>query len=296
MATAKPLFLNNVASTVQAGSSAIGSASATGVNVATGDGAKFGTIGTDQFVPAVIVDTSTSPETVKEYVYVTAVAADALTVVRQAEDSSRFPASTATIAAGYTIAAVASRGALDISADLPNRYLKPDGALVQTCPRTAGQASGSLTSGTLVLTAIALPAGLTIGHIAYLSNGATSVPLNWWFGLFDNTRAALAFTANQTTTAWGANTLQSLAIATVAAGSASSFTTTYTGLHYLGIMVAATTPPTISGSFVDSAAMTKAPVLCGNSNTGQTTVPAFPFTANAPSGNNTVLHFAYVGA
>ena len=108
MASIIPILLNNVGSTVQAGSSAIGSSSATGINVATGDGANFGTIGTNEYIPAVIVDTSTTPETVKEYVYITARSTDALTVVRQAEESSRYAASTTTIQAGYVIAAVST--------------------------------------------------------------------------------------------------------------------------------------------------------------------------------------------
>lgn len=108
MASTWPILLDNVYSTVQAGSSAIGSSSATGINVATGDGANFGTIGTNQYIPAVIVDTSTSPETIKEYVWITAISTDALTVTRQAEESTRYPASTTSIQAGYTIAAVSS--------------------------------------------------------------------------------------------------------------------------------------------------------------------------------------------
>lgn len=107
MTAITPLYLNNVSSVVQAGSSAIGSSTATGVNVASGDGANFGAIGTNQYIPAVVLDTSTTPETVKEYVYITARATDALTVVRQAQDSARYPASTTTIQAGFTIAAAA---------------------------------------------------------------------------------------------------------------------------------------------------------------------------------------------
>lgn len=108
-----PIFLNNVSSTVQAGSSAIGSASATGINVASGAGAKFGSPGSGQYVPCVIVDTTTSPETVHEYVWVTARSSDALTVTRQAESSGTYPASTTSVQSGFTIAAVATATALD---------------------------------------------------------------------------------------------------------------------------------------------------------------------------------------
>lgn len=109
---AVPVFLNNVSSTVQAGSTAIGSATNTGINVATGDGAKFGTIASGQYVPALVMDASTNPPTIKEYVWVTSISTDALTVTRQAETTTYYPASTTTIQAGFTIAAIASQAAL----------------------------------------------------------------------------------------------------------------------------------------------------------------------------------------
>ena len=45
----------------------------------------------------------------------------------------------------------------------------------------------------------------------------------------------------------GMDSRQNLAIATVASGPAASFTTTYTGLHYLGIMVQASQTPALLG-------------------------------------------------
>lgn len=134
MPSLTPLLLNNAYGTVQAGSSAIGSATATGVNVAAGQGAAFGTIGTNEYVPAVIVDTSTNPETVKEYVWITAVSTDALTVVRQAEESTRYPASTSTIQAGYVVAAVSTASTLRCI--VPEGDYFRTGAYVRTVDRT----------------------------------------------------------------------------------------------------------------------------------------------------------------
>lgn len=279
MANLSPILLNGVYSTVQAGSTAIGSASATGVNVATGDGAKFGTLATNQYIPAVIVDTSTSPETIKEYVYVTAVSTDTLTVVRQAEETSRFAASTTTIQAGYTIAAVGSRLTLELMADLRARYAKPTSALVETYPRKDISTSATVVSGRLVLAAIVLPAGLLVSNISFYNNSAMGTPTHWWFGLYDNALAQLAVTADQTTTAWPSATLQTLPVATIASGAASSFTTTYTGLYYIGQMQAATTPATINAVTVSGAGQALTPLLCGNSDSTQTTPPAFPHTA-----------------
>lgn len=297
MATAKPIVLNNVYSTVQAGSSAIGSSSATGINVASGDGANFGTIGTDEFIPAVIVDTSTTPETVKEYVWITSRSTDALTVIRQAEESSRYPASTTTIAAGYVIAAVDSKSSLDLFADLKARYLKPTAALVENFPRPAATTAFSgLSTGVLVLTAIALPANLTVGHLAFMTVGGSGSPTNWWFGLYDNAYKQLAMTADQTTTNWNGTTVKSLAVATVAGGSASSFTTAYTGLYYVGVMMKASTVVTLAGWGSSNATLgTLDPVLAGSSDSSQTTPPAFPHTATAPSVLSNVP-YCYVAA
>jgi hypothetical protein len=296
MANAKPLLLNNVSSTVQAGSTAIGSASATGIVVATGDGANFGALNTDEFVPAVIVDTSTSPETIKEYVYVTARATDTLTVVRQAEDASRFAASTTSIQAGYTIAAIASRAALELEGDLRERYFLPDGAFAESFPRTASAASTTITSGTLWLAPIALPANVAIGHLAFISSSTGAVaPTHWWFGLYDKSRVQLATTSDQGSAAWGSFTLKSLAVATTAGGAASSFTTTYSGLYYVGMVMAATTPVNLLGVNVSQSIFgTTPPILGGTSDTAQTTPPAFPHTAGAITPNNAL--YAYVAA
>lgn len=177
---------------------------------------------------------------------------------------------------------------------IPTNYLAPSGALYETDNRQNFNTSSSvLTSGTLLLQAIPLPAGLTIGHLVWRSVGATSSPTHYWFGLYDQNLVQLAVTADQTSSAWSAVTSKSLAIATVASGSASSFTTTYTGLHYLGIMVAATTTPSIPSKTVQ--VNTAAPLLCGGSDTGQTTPPAFPHTATAISPNS-VMVYGYVAA
>jgi hypothetical protein len=80
---------------------------------------------------------------------------------------------------------------------------------------------------------------------------------------------------NDTTTAWAANARKTLALT-------STFTTTYSGLYYLGIMVAATTVPTIKGNTAKTGGQlgAGAPSLGGTSTTGLTT--ALPATAAAP--------------
>jgi hypothetical protein len=98
-----------------------------------------------------------------------------------------------------------------------------------------------LSSGRLSLEAIYLPAGTVVNNISFWSaTTAANTPTNQLFGLFDQNRNLLQSTSNNTTTAWASNSLKTLALT-------SSYTTTYSGLHYLGIMVTATTVPTIKG-------------------------------------------------
>lgn len=106
MAALIPVFLNNVTATLDA----VASGTTTSFAVDSGEGAAFGTLGTNEYIPAVVIDTSTSPETLIEYVYITGRVTDTLTVIRAAEDDSTYPA--AAIASGMTLVAVTSKGTL----------------------------------------------------------------------------------------------------------------------------------------------------------------------------------------
>lgn len=164
-------------------------------------------------------------------------------------------------------------------------YMRASTILGETISR-AGQMNTSLglSSGTVQMAAMFLPAGVTIGHLA-TSSGSSPIngPTHWWFGLYDNNLAQLAVTADQTNTAWAANTPQSLAIATIASGASAAFTTTYTGLYYFGVLATwSSSGPNIMGVAHAGTGLTaQAPVLCGISDTGQTTPPSFPHTATA---------------
>ena len=228
MASLSPLLLNNVYSTVQAGSSAIGSASATGVNVATGDGANFGTIGSNQYIPAVIVDTSTSPETIKEYVWITARSTDALTVTRQAEESTRYAASTTTIQAGYTIAVVGSVGALRAFAPM---YWDPglQGIGSSTMDPFLPTAGMALTSGALQLIRVPVPPSRVINKVWFgFSTGPTSLTSGQNFvGVYSEDGSSLLGSSADQSTAWaGGAAWQGVALTspvTVAAGARNVF-------------------------------------------------------------------------
>lgn len=98
----------------------------------------------------------------------------------------------------------------------------------------------ALSTGRLTIVRICFPKGLPITNISFWSaTTALSVGVNQWFSVFDLSLNKLAVTADDTNTAWAANTKKTL---TVASG---PFVTTYAGLHYLGVMVKATTVPTL---------------------------------------------------
>ncbi|WP_327725717.1 right-handed parallel beta-helix repeat-containing protein [Streptomyces europaeiscabiei] len=153
------------------------------------------------------------------------------------------------------------------------------------------------TSGTLYLVPVWLPKGAVISNIGFVSGGtAASAPTNYWFTLHDRAKVALARTADQLTAAWAANTAKSLAIAQTTAGAASSYTTTYAGLHYYGVMIKATTVPSLvsEGSVADVLASV-APGF-GGTDTGQTTPPTVTgsaFTAGSFGAGSGILLYGY---
>ena len=160
---------------------------------------------------------------------------------------------------------------------LNNKYVL-SGALYETFDRNLCDEVNTslLSSGRLSLAAIWLPAGTTISSISFWSaTTAAGTPTNQLFGLYDSSLNLLRSSSNDTTTAWAANSRKTLSLT-------SSFTTTYSGIHYLGIMVTATTVPTIKGNTAKTGGQLNAgaPSMGGTSNTGLTT--SLPATANAP--------------
>jgi hypothetical protein len=177
--------------------------------------------------------------------------------------------------------------------DRPARNpLLPAGAIAQTFPRSNAVISDGavLLSGRLSLVAIALDAGELVSSITFLSRTTAAIaPTNQWFALLNNAASPvlLGQTADDTSTAWGANTLKTLNMST-------PYRTTYSGLHYLGIMVAAGTVPSMAVVNVSSGTFGAiAPVMAGTSTTGLTTPASFTSPALAPTGT-TVVPYAYV--
>ena len=182
-------------------------------------------------------------------------------------------------------------------AQTPLLYLSPTGAIAETFPRpVSGNIAAALTTQNLNLVPIQLAVNTKVSNITFsLNSTSLGTPTNWWFGLYDNNRNQLALTADQLTAAWAAPSTKTLAIATVASGSASSFTTTYTGLHYVGIMLKATivgSYDTLPGGNANLWGL--APKMAGTSDTTQTTPPSFPHQATAITVVNTAFLYCYL--
>lgn len=114
--------------------------------------------------------------------------------------------------------------------------------ITSTVPIWASLANqGGPTSGRIALVPIELDVNLTISAIAFTSGTTAGVSLtNQWFVLCNSSKLALAYTSNDTTTAWGTNTRKQLSLT-------SSYTTTYRGRHYLGVLITASTVPSLRG-------------------------------------------------
>lgn len=131
-----------------------------------------------------------------------------------------------------------------------------------------------LTSGTLFLVAIYLIAGQRINYISFLSGATAAVsPTNQFFSIYDINRSLLAQTANDLTAAIQPNTLLTKQLT-------STFIVTYTGIHYIGIVVSASTVPSLRGVSKSTNTLNVIPpVLHGNSSSGLTNILPNPAAA-----------------
>jgi hypothetical protein len=165
--------------------------------------------------------------------------------------------------------------------------LAPTGALAETFSRKGG----TFANGAILATArehciaISLPAGMTVTNVTFISAvTAADTPVNWWFTLRTAGRVLMAQTADQTTTAWAANTIKTVALT-------APQTTTYSGLHYLGIMVKATAVPTLMSVTSLAAAVTHAPILNGYADASLTDTAAATAAVLTPQSG---MPYAYV--
>jgi hypothetical protein len=173
---------------------------------------------------------------------------------------------------------------------LGNQNLRPTGALAETFPRVGASLtsqSTSLVSGRANMVGIGLPAGLLVSSITIVwGSTAPSGLTNLWYFLADSSRNKLGVTSD--------NGSSSPASTALTLNLASPFTTTYAGLHYIGlVVVASTTLPVPIG--VGSATQVNgvAPIISGSSTTGLTDPASCPTTLGALSAISP-YYYAYV--
>jgi hypothetical protein len=163
----------------------------------------------------------------------------------------------------------------------------PDAFFRRNLPRTGLADSGgdtnhvALATGVMTSVPIYLVQGDKVTNLSFVSgNTAAGTPTNYWFALYstDATPTLLAQTADQTSTAWAANTVKTLALS-------AAYTVPRTGLYWAAIMVTATTPPTLMGS------VGAKPVVTGERNLSQSSGSALTATAPATIATPTVKNF-----
>ena len=142
----------------------------------------------------------------------------------------------------------------------------------ETCPEVNTTAPAS---GTLAMQLIYLKAGTLVSNITIASaTTAAGTPTNYFFALYDINRNLLAQSANQTTTAWAANTVKTLAMTT-------PYRIPTSGPYYIGYMMTATTVATLKGGTARTGGQLagSAPIIYGTSTTGLTTAMPNPAAA-----------------
>jgi len=169
----------------------------------------------------------------------------------------------------------------------------PSGIQFTTMPRQLPCAdnNGLLSSGRLQMQSIMFPKGAILSNIGFVSGTtAANGPTHQLFGIYDSALNLLATTADGTTTAWAANSLQTFPLT-------APFTTTYDGFHYVAMMITvSTTLPSLACFAGGGTAVTGPaailPVTAGVSTTGLTT--SLPSTAAAINAQSTIV-YAQVG-
>lgn len=148
-----------------------------------------------------------------------------------------------TTLANGSVASSSRVAALEHPAHAADDWTVPTGAISQTYSRLVGPENGAiLATGRMSCAAIAIPDNKTISTATFLSGQtAAGSPTNQWAALYNSAGALLGVTADKTTEAWAADTLKTFTFST-------PIEITEGGVFYLGLMVAATTVPTLACS------------------------------------------------
>lgn len=161
----------------------------------------------------------------------------------------------------------------------------PSGLHAQSMSRMNINADlAALTTQVMLSVAVPLQVGDLVTSITFKSGATAAGTLtNWWFALYSSasTPALLAQTADQTSTAWAANTAKTVDLAT-----AQRIATA--GVYYAAIMVKATTVPTLLGANLALAGAAAA-ILSGSKVLAQTSGSSLTDTAPATIASPTTI-------
>lgn len=137
-----------------------------------------------------------------------------------------------------------------VAAQPDSTFVYAANALAETIPAALATTTLTLASGTASLAAVHLASGTLVSNVGFVSVVAASGSTHGWAVLTDSNGVVLAVTADSLTTNLAATTWNQLAFA-------AAVTTKYTGLYYLGVMVAqGTTAPTLAAAAAPVASMT----------------------------------------
>lgn len=158
-----------------------------------------------------------------------------------------------------------------VSRSVPSTALTT-GALAQSIDRSqaADNLTAMLSTGRITLVRVYLAAGQVVNSISFCSATTAGGTLTaQWFGLYSPALAKLAITADDTSTAWAANTRKTLAFAT-------PYKALVSGDVYAAINVTATTVPTLLGKTGNTAATGATPVSSGYGDSSLTNAASAP--------------------
>ena len=155
-----------------------------------------------------------------------------------------------------------------------NANLGPTGTLAETLPRQLCPEVNTTMAATGVINmqAVYLTAGTLVSNITLCSaTTAAGTPTNYFFALYSglvSAPALLAQSANQTTGAWAANTVKTLAMTT-------PYRVPTSGSYYIAYAMVATTVPTMKGGTARTGGQLNAatPPTYGTSSTITTSMP-----------------------
>jgi hypothetical protein len=141
----------------------------------------------------------------------------------------------------------------------PQRSNKPTGALGQTHDRTASTSTQALTSGRLYVVGYDFRAGDVVTSITFYSTAtAISGGTHGWAAVFTSGIVPLGQSTDDTSVAWAASTAKTFTMS-------APVVIPSDGFGYLGLMIAATTPPSVECTVPGSASQLAAPAVGGQS-------------------------------